>query len=64
MMGLSLREKREGRLSQVKVRNLSVVDARTRSTGGPMGKHGKGRSRYDARTRSSVRADLRQGEWA
>jgi len=56
----NLRAFRQG---QPKVRSFVAIDAHLRSTAGPMGKVGKGRSKRDSQDRQSVKAQLRRGEW-
>lgn len=42
-------------------RNYVAIDSHFRSTAGPMGKLGKGRTRKDQASRQSVKASLRGG---
>lgn len=56
-------DKRAYKIGQPKTRSFIAIDAFTRTSAGPMGQTGKGRDRTNSKTRQSIKADLRRGEW-
>lgn len=51
------------RAGQPKTRSHVAVNAHMRSSAGPMGKRGAGRSKDDNRSRQSVKVALHGGDW-